>query len=180
LKGVLWRSWRRHIGSNSHLAKADKIENAPDKVPNGHHGARIRYLPVQPRKGFGHFSRLPSSAVLATEITTRNHSTEKETQQMRNKIINYIRSGYAGIYLVSPEEQRVEAELKGIAREVSFKLYAWSTTSGLIDTDKGSARQVNDPMDALLAIQELPEKTIVVLRDFHILTVIPIPCSCGS
>jgi ATP-dependent 26S proteasome regulatory subunit len=87
---------------------------------------------------------------------------------VRTKIINYIRAGYAGIYLVSPEEQRVEAELKGIAREVGFKLYAWSTTTGLINTEKGAACQANDPMEALLAVQDLPEKSIVVLRDFHL------------
>jgi ATP-dependent 26S proteasome regulatory subunit len=87
---------------------------------------------------------------------------------VKTKIINYIRAGYAGLYLVSPEEQRVEAELRTIAKEVGFGLFAWSTTTGLIDTDKGAARQVNDPMDALLAIQELPEKTIIVLRDFHL------------
>ena len=92
----------------------------------------------------------------------------KEKQNMRNKIINYIRAGYPGLFLVSPEEQRVEAELKGIAREVGFKLYAWSTTTGLIDTEKGAARQANDPMEALLAIMELPEKAIIVLRDFHL------------
>ena len=87
---------------------------------------------------------------------------------MHTKIINYIRAGYAGLFLVSPEEQRVEADLKRIAQEVGFKLYAWSTTTGLVDTDKGAARQANDPMEALLAIQELPEKTIVALRDFHL------------
>jgi ATP-dependent 26S proteasome regulatory subunit len=87
---------------------------------------------------------------------------------MRGRIINYIRAGYAGLYVVSPEEQRVEGELKSIAREVGFKLYAWSTTTGLVDTDKGSARQVNDPMEALLAIMELPERTIIVVRDFHL------------
>jgi SpoVK/Ycf46/Vps4 family AAA+-type ATPase len=87
---------------------------------------------------------------------------------MSGKIINYIRAGYAGLYLVSPEEQRVEAELKAIAREVGFKLYAWSTTTGLVDTDKGSARQASDPMEALLAIMELSERTIVILRDFHL------------
>ena len=95
--------------------------------------------------------------------TANSHSND-----MKNKIINYIRAGYAGLYLVSPEEQRVESELKAIAREVGFKLYAWSATSGLIDTDKGSARPVNDPMEALLAIMELPEKTIIILRDFHL------------
>ncbi len=87
---------------------------------------------------------------------------------MRTRIINYIRAGYAGLFLISPEEQRVESELKGIAREVGFKLYAWSTTTGLIDMEKGAARQANDPMEALLAIQELPEKTIVILPDFHL------------
>src|SRR5689334_4255965 len=66
---------------------------------------------------------------------------ENSPCSMRRRIINYIRAGYAGLYLVSPEEQRVEAELKAIAREVGFKLYAWSTTTGLVDTDKGSARQ---------------------------------------
>ena len=99
---------------------------------------------------------------------SQNSGIENSPCDMGRRIINYIRAGYPGIYLVSPEEQRVEAELKGIAREVGFKLYAWSTTSGLIDTDKGAARQANDPMEALLAIQELPEKTIVVLRDFHL------------
>jgi hypothetical protein len=35
---------------------------------------------------------------------------------MKSKIINHIRAGYPGLYLVSPEEQRVEvaAELAGI------------------------------------------------------------------
>jgi hypothetical protein len=31
---------------------------------------------------------------------------------MRNKIINYIRAGYPGLYIVSAEEQRVEAQSK--------------------------------------------------------------------
>src|SRR6266852_5342208 len=49
---------------------------------------------------------------------------------MKQKLINYIRAGYAGLFLVSPEEQRVEVQLKSIAQEVGFKLYAWSTTTG--------------------------------------------------
>jgi hypothetical protein len=92
----------------------------------------------------------------------------KGTNRLKTKIINYIRAGYAGLYIVSREEQRVESELKAIAKEVGFRLFAWSTTNGLVATEKGSARQVNDPMEALLAIQELPQKTIIVLRDFHL------------
>ena len=34
---------------------------------------------------------------------------------MRQKISNYIRAGYSGLYIVSPEEQRVEAEIKAVA-----------------------------------------------------------------
>ena len=97
-----------------------------------------------------------------------NSDTVNSPSEMRIRIINYLRAGYAGLFLVSPEEQRVEGELKTIAREIGFQLYAWSTTTGLIDTDKGTARQANDPMEALLAIMELPEKTMVVLRDFHL------------
>src|SRR5690348_11939019 len=99
---------------------------------------------------------------------SQNSGVENSRSSMNRKITNYIRAGYAGLFLVSPEEQRVEAELKAIAQEVGFKLFAWSTTSGLVDTDKGAARQANDPMEALLAIMELPEKTIIILRDFHL------------
>jgi ATP-dependent 26S proteasome regulatory subunit len=99
---------------------------------------------------------------------SQNSGVENSRSEIGKKIINYIRAGYAGLFLVSPEEQRVEAELKGMALEVGFKLYAWATTTGLVDTEKGAARQANDPMEALLAIQELPEKVIVVLRDFHL------------
>src|SRR5258708_3961845 len=81
-----------------------------------------------------------------------NSDTANSHSDMRHKIINYIRAGYAGLFLVSPEEQRVQAELKGIAREVGFNLYVWSTTSGLIDTDKGAAHPAHEPLEAPRAI----------------------------
>src|SRR6266571_4426454 len=86
---------------------------------------------------------------------------------MRKKIINHLRAGYAGLYLVSAEEQRVEAELKSIAQEIQFNLFVWSVTSGLVDTVKKTARECHDPLDALLAIQELPENSICILRDLQ-------------
>ena len=86
---------------------------------------------------------------------------------MREKIIHYIRAGYPGLYLVSAEEQRVEVELKSIAKEIEFGLFVWSVTNGLIDTSKGTGRECNDPLEALLAIRELPEKAICVLKDLQ-------------
>jgi ATP-dependent 26S proteasome regulatory subunit len=87
---------------------------------------------------------------------------------MRNKIIRYLRAGYAGLYLVSHEEQRVEAELKSIAAELGYQLFAWSITAGLIATDTGSSRGCQDPMEVLGTIPDLPENSIVLLRDYHL------------
>ena len=86
---------------------------------------------------------------------------------MRTKLTNYIRAGYAGIYLVSHEESRVEAELKAIAETLNYRLHAWSTTEGLVDTSDGSIRAATDPLEALQVVGELPENSIILLRDLH-------------
>ena len=86
---------------------------------------------------------------------------------MREKIIHYIRAGHPGLYLVSPEEQRVEAEFKGIAKEIGFRLHVWSATSGLLDVASKSVRDCNDPLAVLLAVPELPKESIILLRDIH-------------
>jgi len=82
-------------------------------------------------------------------------------------LTNYIRAGYSGLFIVSHEEARVEAEVKAVADALEYKLFAWSTTTGLIDTGDGQARQANDPLDAVTVVAELPENSLVLLRDFH-------------
>ena len=86
---------------------------------------------------------------------------------MREKITRYIRAGYSGLYLVSHEEQRVEAELKAITDSLQYQLFAWSVTAGLIDTQTGTNRGCQDPMEAVSALAELPENSVVLLRDFQ-------------
>ncbi len=87
---------------------------------------------------------------------------------MREKIIAYIRAGYPGLYLVSPEEQRVEAELKAVAHELVYRLYAWSAMEGLLDTTDGTVRPVEDPLAMIGSVAELPDNSLVLLRDFHV------------
>jgi AAA+ superfamily predicted ATPase len=87
---------------------------------------------------------------------------------MREKLIRYIRAGYAGLYLVSHEEQRVEAEFKAVAEALDYRLFAWSVTAGLIDTKDGASRGAQEPMEALGALAQLPENSITLLRDFHV------------
>jgi hypothetical protein len=87
---------------------------------------------------------------------------------MRERIIQYVKAGFPGLYLQSSEEQRIEAEFKSIAQSLKFGLHVWSATTGLMDVQKESVRSVNDPLEALLVIAELPERNIVLLRDFHL------------
>lgn len=94
---------------------------------------------------------------------------------MKENIIDYIRAGYSGVYIVSPEEQRVEAEIKSIAQEIGFNLHFWSVVDGLVDANNGHATAVNDPLELLQAIGDLKERTIVLLKDFHLFLADPNP-----
>jgi len=113
-----------------------------------------------------------------TKITSSyspNSDIANSPSDMKTKITNYIRAGYPGLYLVSHEEQRVDAELSRIAQELKYNLVFWSAVDGLVDTSKGTTSPANDPLEALLAIQELKEKTIILLRDFHLFLQDPNP-----
>lgn len=94
---------------------------------------------------------------------------------MKTKITNYIRAGYPGLYIVSPEEQRVEAEIKSIAEQLKFELFFWSAVDGLVNTRSGGTNNALDPLEALQAIEELPERVIVILRDCHLFLNDPSP-----
>ncbi len=94
---------------------------------------------------------------------------------MKSKIINYIRAGYPGLYLVSAEEQRVALEITRIAQELKYNLVFWSVVDGLVDTQKGTNNSANDPLEALIAIKDLKEKTLILLRDFHLFLQDPNP-----
>jgi len=111
-------------------------------------------------------SNSPSSA---------NASSPSEPNPMNTKITNYIRAGYPGLYLVSPEEQRVDAEMKQIARDLKYHLMFWSAVDGLVDTSKNATTAANDPLEALVAIRDMNDKTIILLRDFHLFLQDPNP-----
>src|SRR3974377_1713290 len=104
-----------------------------------------------------------------THSKSQNSDTASSpSNTMKSKIINHIRAGYPGLYIVSPEEQRVEAEMHQVAKDLNYRLHFWSVVDGLVDSKNGQSRQANDPLEALLAVQDLKEKTIVLLRDFHL------------
>ena len=103
-------------------------------------------------------------------------STNHERKEnMKQKIINYIRAGYAGLYLVSAEEQRVQAEIKQIAKELKYGLFVWSAVDGLVDVESAKESSANDPLEALVQIEELKERTVILLQDFHLFLTDPNP-----
>jgi hypothetical protein len=103
-----------------------------------------------------------------TSPKSPNSDSAKLPSEMRGKLINYIRAGYPGLYLVSHEEQRVDGEIKSIAKELKYNLVLWSAVDGLVDTAKATASGANDPLEALLAIREMRKETIILFRDFHL------------
>jgi hypothetical protein len=94
---------------------------------------------------------------------------------MRQKLIHYIRAGYPGLFIVSHEECRVEAELKSVADELGYGLHAWSTTEGLIEIGNGTVRNANEPLEAIWSAGELPDNTLIILRDIHLFLEDPNP-----
>lgn len=88
---------------------------------------------------------------------------------MKEILINYIKAGYAGLYIVSHEEPRVCATIAAATTQEKYHLFAWSVTEGLIDTHEDEKAKV--PKDAVEVLQnflELEEKSLLILRDFHL------------
>jgi hypothetical protein len=82
-----------------------------------------------------------------------------------------IRARYPLIYLVSWEEQRLDAILQDVAQNHGKALLQWSVTRGLRRVSgvrsMSISDQSRDPVEALGTIAKLTEPSLVVLKDFH-------------
>lgn len=81
-----------------------------------------------------------------------------------------IRARYPLLYLVSWEEQRLDALLGDLARSHGKDLIEWTATKGLralTGTLKAVGDETRDPIQALAAISRLPTPALVLLKDFH-------------
>ncbi|WCJ60721.1 AAA family ATPase [Fontisphaera persica] len=87
---------------------------------------------------------------------------------MGSKLVNYLQAGYPALYLVSHEDARVEAELSQVASAINYNLCFWSVISGLVETNSKKVHQAQEPIEALQAIESLPEKSMILLKDFHL------------
>lgn len=90
---------------------------------------------------------------------------------MNTPITTYLRAGYPGLVLVTPEEARAEAEMAAACTDLKRHLHAWSSTDGLIDIADGRATPCPDPLEALRHIEQLfgePDtRHVVLMRDLQ-------------
>ncbi len=84
------------------------------------------------------------------------------------EVEDLVKARYPIIYLVSPEEKRVERALREMALRREYKLAAWSITKGF-ESLAGEHRggDVKDPLKALDHIAGVEGKGLFILRDYH-------------
>lgn len=95
---------------------------------------------------------------------------------IKQRLTNYVRAGYAGLYVSSWEEQRVEAEVAQVAKDCEFHLYTWTLTDSLCgpvgsespQVFKNEAGEPLGPTELLVKMHSLPERSIVLAKDFHL------------
>ncbi|MBK7857334.1 MAG: AAA family ATPase [Archangiaceae bacterium] len=80
-----------------------------------------------------------------------------------------VRARYPLIYLVSHEEQRIDAVVSEVAERHGKQLWEWSITQGLrlTKTRQHGPEDTQSPVAALQAIAQLKDANLVVLKDFH-------------
>jgi SpoVK/Ycf46/Vps4 family AAA+-type ATPase len=83
-----------------------------------------------------------------------------------------VRARYPLLYLVSWEEQRLDAHLDQLAQQHGKGLWSWTITKGLrrtggARTGTPEAEGATEPQAVLQAIGKLSDPALVVLKDFH-------------
>ena len=87
---------------------------------------------------------------------------------MRDKIVNFMKAGYPGIFIVSTEEQRIETEIIAACKKTKHKLYIWCVTQGMFDVvNKQVDKDLTDATDAVLKLFDLEDNAAVIYRDLH-------------
>ena len=78
-----------------------------------------------------------------------------------------IRSRYALLYLVTHEEQRVEAHIRTMGAQEGLTVWRWRCTSGLLSPDGDTIEGTTEAPAALAHVLSVPEPAVFLLQDFH-------------
>jgi AAA+ superfamily predicted ATPase len=93
---------------------------------------------------------------------------------MTEKLIDLLevrgKAGYAAIYLQSLEDQRTLREIRQAADVLKRKMFFWTINKGIIEDSRRTTAPLQGtgmPTTALEKIKDLPQDSILVLRQFH-------------
>lgn len=93
------------------------------------------------------------------------------TRSFEESLNSYIRARYPLLYLHTPEETRALDLIVGMSRRRGNLVYTWSRASGirLLDAQGGgkSISDITDPLGVLRWYEGIPEKSLLVLLDYH-------------
>lgn len=106
---------------------------------------------------------------------------------MKERITNFLKAGYACLYAVSHEEERISGEITAAATAAKREVWSWNFKDGLVlsASDKQeklgeSIKETGDPLKMLAKFNEhsvkggepfgvhVRNKSIVILKDFHL------------
>jgi ATP-dependent 26S proteasome regulatory subunit len=96
---------------------------------------------------------------------------------MKDKIANYLKAGYSGLYLISYEEARVQSELLAAITSINqpkYQLHVWTVTKGIasLEDNKWSFNDgTEDPFSALDCFDKLDGEGrghVLLMQDFHL------------
>ncbi len=87
---------------------------------------------------------------------------------IRKQIANLVKARYPLLYILSAEEERVEAALMELCRISGLQFRRWSITEGLRDGQGETVQEAKDPLKVLQWLSDSTEQCLLVLRDFHI------------
>ncbi|MEO5917255.1 MAG: AAA family ATPase [Luteolibacter sp.] len=91
---------------------------------------------------------------------------------MQHQLTTYLRAGYPGLAVITPEEVRAEAEIAAACTTLGHRLHAWSSSEGLVDTAEKRINSCPDPLEALQLIEQLfaseEPRHVVVMRDLQL------------
>ncbi len=76
-----------------------------------------------------------------------------------------LRSGYPGLVVLSPEEDRAEWVVREAAQRAGRAVYTWSISTGIIPGLPGAKAVQVKAVDALLDARRIPEKSVLVCKD---------------
>lgn len=95
----------------------------------------------------------------------------RERMSSQVELSSLIRGRFPVVYVLSSEEERVEAALLETARRLDMVLLVWSATDGFCARygrlEGGIGSDIVDPLDALDFIKNSQRRAIYVLRDLH-------------